>query len=100
MTDRLFQIRNRKTGQWSRGGSPPWWSRTPKTWRGLGPLKCHLRMLDAADLKLCEVVEFAIVRREEQVVSIDSLLADFAAADAQRIRRSRDLAADTLRSAA
>lgn len=37
-----FAIYNKDTGQWSRGGTGPDWSKNAKVWSGLGPLKNHL----------------------------------------------------------
>ena len=57
-----FKIRNKKTGEFSLGGSGhgygPSWGRDGKTWNGIGPLRLHLRQFSPEKLKDWEVIRF------------------------------------------
>jgi len=39
---KVYKIRNKITGLYSRGGNPPAWGKTGKTWNAIGHLKNHL----------------------------------------------------------
>ena len=40
--NKIYKIRNVKTGLYSTGGLYPRWTKAGKTWSGIGPLRVHL----------------------------------------------------------
>lgn len=70
-----YKVRDRDTGLFSAAGDYKW-SKTGKTWSGLGPLKLHLIMCGGRKYqgKNCEIVVFEIASRTE--MSLDKLLRD------------------------
>jgi hypothetical protein len=73
VSNKLFKIRNKKTGLFSPGGASAmhdvYWKKTGKVWAGLGPLKSHLTLLVEASgaesnltrkLENWEVVEYEL----------------------------------------
>jgi len=42
----LFRIKNTKTGQYSKGGHQPWFSKKGKIWNGRGPFHGHLALFN------------------------------------------------------
>lgn len=42
---RIFKVRSKATGLFSKGGHGPKWSKEGKTWNNIGHLKNHFRLL-------------------------------------------------------
>ena len=62
----MFKIRSRKTGQFSKGGIWPDWSRNGKVWKRQGDLSSHFTQLDQRGRQIyldhdAEVVEMEVV---------------------------------------
>lgn len=80
---KFYKIRHGITGLYSRGGTYPTWSKKGKMWRGIGPLKLHLKLIEyyynrgvksAAqsvidDRKHWEIVEYSLSESDSQPLS-------------------------------
>lgn len=74
---KVYKIRNRKTGFWSRGGSHQLedcaklygggWDRKGKTWPGIGALRNHLNFYGDKIPEEWEVVEYEV---KEEIVGL------------------------------
>ena len=77
--DKLYKIRNKKTGLYSVGGVDGRFSKVGKVWK-MGPVKLHLMLIQNRPCGLpglerykdCEVVEYEM--HESRVLSISDVL--------------------------
>jgi hypothetical protein len=70
---KIYKIRNKDTGLFSKGGMTPYWSKKGKTWNSFGHLKLHLSQMvkidyytkqvtyRAKDLDKWEIIEIEVV---------------------------------------
>ena len=87
----FYKIRN-KDGKFSTGGERPQWTKSGKTWAGLGPLKNHLNCVEEAENRYnwkrsdgydkvffvyedCEIVRFEMQVEETDTCLITQFLA-------------------------
>lgn len=83
-TEIFYKIRNKKTGLFSKGGSPGnvlWAKKAGKTWNTLGTLRSHISQhlpssykLVSSDMSDWEVVEYVVT--ESQARPISEMMSD------------------------
>ena len=89
LQQKLYKIVN-KNGLFSSGGTRPYFTKSGKTWKGIGPLKNHFHLLETlahhgykTGNKLnetsvvyedCHIVEYKVVIDEESKVSIEEFV--------------------------
>lgn len=62
---KVYKIRHKITGLYSKGGSSPMWSKKGKTWSGLGPLKLHIAgVVDSRYYHMSDMVNWEIIEIE------------------------------------
>ena len=61
---KIYKVQDMKTGMFSCGGYYPRWTKTGKTWRTLGSVKSHLKMLQE-DQTFLVVIEYELVKVDE-----------------------------------
>jgi len=57
----VFRIFNKKTGLFSKGGSPPGWNKIGKVWKQLSHLNLHFGQVDAKHYIDCDVVQYETI---------------------------------------
>ena len=68
----MFKIRH-PNGTYSSGGMTVTFSRTGKTWRGLGPLQSHIGQLNSSQLEIyngCVVETYELIRYENPAIGL------------------------------
>jgi hypothetical protein len=64
---KIFKIKHKETGLYSKGGQWPTWSKKGKTWNSLGHLKTHIQnVMDFRRTKLEEFAKWEIIEIEIQ----------------------------------
>lgn len=62
---KVYKIRHKITGLYSRGGSSPFWNKKGKTWSTLGHLKRHIaNVVDSRYHKMNDMVNWEIIEIE------------------------------------
>lgn len=75
---KIYRIRDRKTGQWSSGGSVPGFGKRGKTWDNLGHVSNHITNMAryAKDIyKDAEIVEYIITEAENRTLDVMAIIA-------------------------
>lgn len=69
---KVYKIRHRVSGLWSKGGSMPTFNRVGKTWSNIGHLKNHLNCLSVCvdELANWEIVEFVLKPEETGITNV------------------------------
>jgi hypothetical protein len=70
---KIYKIRHKITGLFSRGGETPYWSKKGKTWNSFGHLKAHLRAVsdyryntqNIKDLENWEIIEIEVTENSK-----------------------------------
>lgn len=94
----LFRIRSRKTGLFSKGGSPGetrGWGKTGKLWKRAGDLNSHFTQLDStgrnAYRKLdCEVQVIEVTETVQSVESVEEYLAAVEVRKQKKVREYQE----------
>jgi hypothetical protein len=70
---KIYKIRNKVTGEYSKGGGHPYFNKRGKIWKGIGPLKNHINLVKEYRLlslyKDCEIVIFEVTETEVKTIS-------------------------------
>lgn len=62
---KLYKIRHKVTGLYSKGGASPYWSKKGKTWSSIGHLKRHIAgVVDSRYHKMSDMVNWEILEIE------------------------------------
>lgn len=62
---KLYKIRHKVTGLYSKGGTSPFWSKKGKTWSSIGHLKRHIAgVVDSRYHKMNDMVNWEIIEIE------------------------------------
>lgn len=72
---KVYKIRHRDTGLWSKGGSAPTFNKVGKTWSNIGHVKSHLSgmyKVDIDEISKWEIVEFVMKPEEREVKNVIS----------------------------
>lgn len=82
-----YKIRNPRTGLYSTGGSRPSWTKSGKTWTGIGHLRNHLGLVDPKIYAGCALVTLEVTVVELPGTSLQSVINEGLAKEAAKKAR-------------
>lgn len=96
MTQIIFQIRSRKTGLYSKGGSFPSFSKKGKVWTAKGHLSLHFTQLGSAGEKAyrdldCEVVQYVLSQTEVTAIPVQEFIEAATERSTVRLQEEREI---------
>ena len=82
----FYKIRRKTDNLYSAGGRWPHFTKKGKIWRGMGPLRNHLNIVDKkGSYDDCEVIVLRVVEIEEGCMALDELMQDQKKKRAERL---------------